>query len=107
MTLERTPSHSRTHLDPLREHARTMQAELDARNEHVVRLEEENRRWQERNIQLLTKVCLFYDRIDPTEFQLLEDEIESLKGEKSAWETERVTHTSPSVEQQEKVIIAN
>jgi chromosome segregation ATPase len=46
-------------LDPLREHARTMQAELGARNEHVARLEEENRRWQERNSQLLTKVRLF------------------------------------------------
>ena len=44
-------------LDPLRERARTIQAELDARNEHVTRLEEENRRWQERNSQLLTKVC--------------------------------------------------
>lgn len=46
-------------LDPLRERARTMRAELDARNEQVVRLEEENRRWQERNSQLLTKVRLF------------------------------------------------
>jgi nucleoprotein TPR len=43
-------------LDPLRERARTMKAELDARNEQVGRLEEENRRWQERNSQLLTKV---------------------------------------------------
>jgi nucleoprotein TPR len=43
-------------LDPLRERARTVQAELDARSEHVTRLEEENRRWQERNNQLLTKV---------------------------------------------------
>jgi nucleoprotein TPR len=87
-----------------------MRAELDARNEHVARLEEENRRWQERSSQLLTKVrfllvvlclrvlthVLQYDRVDPTEFQSLEDEIESLKGEKSAWETERATHTSPS-----------
>ena len=65
--------------DPLRERARTMRAELDARNEHVAQLEEENRRWQERNTQLLIKVCLFiclvrthtlqYDRVDPTEFQ--------------------------------------
>ena len=46
-------------LDPLRERARTVQAELDARNEHVVRLEDENRRWQERNTQLLTKVRPF------------------------------------------------
>lgn len=43
-------------LDPLRERARTVQAELDAQNEHVARLEDENRRWQERNSQLLTKV---------------------------------------------------
>jgi hypothetical protein len=51
--------------------------------------------------------ALQYDCVDPTEFQSLEDEIESLKGEKSAWETERATHTSPSAKQQEKVIIAN
>ncbi len=49
-------------LDPLRERARTIRAELDASNEHVARLEEENRRWQERNSQLLTKVrsCPLY-----------------------------------------------
>jgi hypothetical protein len=50
---------------------------------------------------------LQYDRVDPTEFQSLKDEIESLKVEKSAWETERATHTSQSIEQQEKVIISN
>jgi hypothetical protein len=50
--------------------------------------------------------ALQYDCVDPTEFQSLEDETESLKGEKSAWEPERATHTSPSTEQQEKVIIA-
>ena len=47
-------------LDPLRERARTMQGELEARKEHVTRLEEENRRWQERNSQLLTKVCFVH-----------------------------------------------
>jgi nucleoprotein TPR len=109
-------------LDPLREGSRTMRAELDARNEHVARLEEENRRWQERNSQLLTKVGFLsvspavkyirvlthasqYDRVDPAEFQSLKDEIENLKAEKSAWETERATHSSNSTEQQEKVII--
>ena len=46
-------------LDPLRERARTIQAELDARNEYVARLGKENRRWQERNSQPLTKVRLF------------------------------------------------
>ena len=103
-------------LDPLRERASTMRAELDSRNEHVARLEEENRRWQERNSQLLTKVRLFYlslplrvpthaaqyDRVDPAEFQSLKDEIEKLKTEKSAWEAEQATH---STELQEKVII--
>ncbi|KAF8504723.1 hypothetical protein F5888DRAFT_1631088 [Russula emetica] len=72
-------------------------AELDACNEHVARLEEENRRWQGRNSQLLRK----YGCVHPTEFQSLKDEIESLKGEKLAWETERATHTSHSTEQQE------
>ena len=52
---------------------------------------------------LVTVVVLFlhvlthalqYDHVDPTEFQSLKDKIESSKGEKSAWETERVTHTS-------------
>ena len=46
-----------------------------------------------------------YDRVDPAEFQSLKDEIENLKAEKSAWETERATHSSNSTEQQEKVII--
>ena len=35
------------------------------------------------------------------------DKIESLKGEKSTWETERAMHTSHSAEQQERVKIAN
>ncbi|KAH9977476.1 hypothetical protein BJV74DRAFT_946992 [Russula compacta] len=86
-------------LDPLRERARTMQAELDARNEHVTRLEEENRRWQERNSQLLTK----YDRVDPSEFQSLKDEVENLKAERSAWEAQQATHATQSTEQQEKI----
>jgi hypothetical protein len=51
--------------------------------------------------------ALQYDRVDPTEFQSLKDEIENLKGEKSAWETERAAHTLHSTEQQEKVIITN
>ena len=50
--------------------------------------------------------ALQYDRVDPSELQSLKDEIESLKGEKSAWETERATHTSHSTELQEKVITA-
>ncbi|KAN0107505.1 hypothetical protein V8E52_006965 [Russula decolorans] len=51
---------------------------------------EESCRWKECNSQLLMK----YDHIDPTEFQSLKDDIESLQVEKLDWETERVTHTS-------------
>ena len=47
-----------------------------------------------------------YDRVDPTEFRSLKDEIKNLKAEKLAWETERATHPSNSTEQQEKVIVA-
>ncbi|KAH9955054.1 hypothetical protein BC827DRAFT_1271980 [Russula dissimulans] len=65
-----------------------MQAELDAPKEHIGRLEEENRRWQERNNQSLIK----YDRVDPTEFQSLKDEVESLRAEKLTREAQQATH---------------
>jgi nucleoprotein TPR len=45
-------------LDPVKEQARIAGAELEARGNQVKRLEEENRRWQERNSQLLSKVGL-------------------------------------------------
>ena len=43
-------------LDPAKERARVAQAELQARDSQIKALEEENRRWQERNTQILTKV---------------------------------------------------
>jgi nucleoprotein TPR len=43
-------------LDPAKEQARMAQAELEARDMQLKRLEEENRRWQDRNTQLLSKV---------------------------------------------------
>lgn len=43
-------------LEPAKEQARVAQAELEARDVQVKRLEVESRRWQERNAQLLTKV---------------------------------------------------
>ncbi|KII91087.1 hypothetical protein PLICRDRAFT_28915 [Plicaturopsis crispa FD-325 SS-3] len=66
-------------LDPVKEQARVAQAELASRDAQLKRLEEENRRWQERNTQLLSK----YDRIDPAEVQALKNEIEQLKAEKT------------------------
>lgn len=44
-------------LEPAKEQARVAQAELEARDTQVKRLEAESRRWQERNSQLLSKVC--------------------------------------------------
>ncbi|KAF8887179.1 hypothetical protein BD779DRAFT_1672932 [Infundibulicybe gibba] len=72
-------------LDPAKEQARVAQAELDACKSQLKRLEDENRRWQERNSQLLTK----YDRIDPAEIQALRDEIELLKTQKAELEQQK------------------
>jgi hypothetical protein len=44
-----------------------------------------------------------YDRVDPTEFQSLKDEIENLRAEKSTWEAQQATHAQQSTEHQEKV----
>lgn len=45
-------------LDPAKEQARVAQAELQACKSQLARLNEESRKWQERNAQLLSKVCL-------------------------------------------------
>ena len=44
-------------LEPTKEQLRLAQAELEAKNQHIQRLEDESRRWKERNAQLLSKVC--------------------------------------------------
>lgn len=102
-----------TELEPAKEQARVAQAELQARDVQVKRLEVESRRWQDRNAQLLSKVCtslsvaLFvyytfadapqYDRIDPAEVQALKDQIEALEKEKIANEA-----TSQGTEDEKK-----
>lgn len=43
-------------LDPAKEQLRLARAELEARDQQVKQLEEETRRWQERNASLLSKV---------------------------------------------------
>ncbi len=81
----------------MKEQLRGALAEVEAKNQQVQRLENESRRWQERNTQLLSKVSTLeitcdeginddvcqYDRIDPAEVQTLKDEIETLKSEKT------------------------
>lgn len=45
-------------LNPAKEQARTAQAELEATKERMQHLEQESKRWQERNAQLLSKVSI-------------------------------------------------
>jgi nucleoprotein TPR len=47
-------------LDPAKEQARSAQAELEATKVQMERLEQESRRWQERNTQLLSKASSFH-----------------------------------------------
>ncbi|KAG6853933.1 hypothetical protein C0991_012425 [Blastosporella zonata] len=72
-------------LDPAKEQARLAQAELQACKAQLGRLEEESRKWQERNAQLLSK----YDRIDPAEVAALHAEIELLKSQKADLEKQK------------------
>ncbi|KAJ7029278.1 hypothetical protein C8F04DRAFT_1237155 [Mycena alexandri] len=83
-------------LNPAKEQARVAQAELEARASQMARLEEENRKWQERNTQLLSK----YDRIDPAEVQSLKDEIEQLKTQVAAAESFKEEQEKAFQEQQ-------
>ncbi len=86
------------------------QAELETRNEQVRRLEEDSHKWQERNAQLLSKVCRIifihglvlrlrqYDRIDPAEVQALKEQIESLNAAKAELEAATASNASDTVE---------
>lgn len=83
-------------LDPTKEQLRIAKAELEARNQQIKQLEDECRKWQERNASLLSK----YDRIDPAEVQSLKDQIETLTAAKEALEAAQAT-------QAERVRIVN
>jgi hypothetical protein len=100
-------------LEPAKERAQISQAELEASKAQLSRLEDESRKWQERNSQLLSKVRLYkldtpyahqhqfkYDRIDPAEVQSLKDEIESLKVQKAEVERQKVEMQQTDSERQ-------
>ncbi|CAA7262954.1 unnamed protein product [Cyclocybe aegerita] len=86
-------------LDPAKEQARSAQAELNATKVQMQRLEQESRRWQERNAQLLSK----YDRIDPSEVQALKDEIEKLKTEASTAQGQLATKEGEAAAQAKRL----
>ncbi|KAJ3528925.1 hypothetical protein NM688_g7928 [Phlebia brevispora] len=81
-------------LEPTKEQLRVARAELEARDGQVKRLEDEARKWQERNTQLLTK----YDRIDPAEVQALKDQIAQLSSTNA--ELEQSTSSRQSTDAQ-------
>ncbi|KZT67236.1 hypothetical protein DAEQUDRAFT_729270 [Daedalea quercina L-15889] len=90
-------------LDPTKEQLRIAQAELEAKDQHIQRLEDESRRWKERNSQLLSK----YDRIDPAEVQSLRDEIERIKASKEETESAVKERDERLVQLQEKLTTAD
>ncbi|EPQ51089.1 hypothetical protein GLOTRDRAFT_66309 [Gloeophyllum trabeum ATCC 11539] len=86
-------------LEPALEDNRTLHAELEARDLQIKRLEEESRRWQERNAQLLSK----YDRIDPAEMQSLKEEIVKVQEQKAELEQAIATLEQEKSELQKRV----
>ena len=54
--LEKRLSQLSAELDPVKEDARTSKALLEEKERQIARMEDENRQWKERNMQLLTKV---------------------------------------------------
>nr|UPW42857.1 nucleoprotein MLP2 [Hypsizygus marmoreus] len=77
-------------LDPAKEQARVAEAELQASKAQLTRQEEENRRWQQRNAQLLSKASL-------------RDEIELLKSQKAEAEKQKRDIETASTERQELI----
>ncbi|XP_006462514.1 hypothetical protein AGABI2DRAFT_71914 [Agaricus bisporus var. bisporus H97] len=90
-------------LEPTQEQIRVVQAELEVTKAQVVRLEEESRKWQERNTQLLTK----YDRIDPAEVQALKDEIDRLKTANNDLEAKKAALEEAEAQQKQSLAEAS
>ncbi|KAF8340345.1 uncharacterized protein EI90DRAFT_3035253 [Cantharellus anzutake] len=68
---------AQSEVEPLKERVRVLEAELKAREDHIHRLEEDNKRLKDRTEQILSK----HHRVDPAEVQSLRDEVVSLKTE--------------------------
>ena len=67
-------------LAPLEETVRTLQAEIESKDDQMRLLTEDNERWKIRTQQILQK----YDRIDPVELQKLKDQLEAANTEKGS-----------------------
>ncbi|KAM5539450.1 hypothetical protein V8D89_006902 [Ganoderma adspersum] len=86
-------------LEPTKEKVRIAQAEVEAKDQQIKLLEDESRRWQERNAQLLSK----YDRIDPAEVQSLKDEITQLQTQNLELKTAAEQQAADTAAQQFKL----
>src|SRR5208282_1101129 len=65
-------------LSPLEEKVHVLQAEIEAKDDQIRLLTEDNERWKNRNQQILQK----YERIDPVELQNLKDQVAAANAEK-------------------------
>ncbi|KAI0826824.1 hypothetical protein BC628DRAFT_1319381 [Trametes gibbosa] len=88
-------------LEPTKEQLRVVQAEVEAKEQQIKLLENESRRWQERNTQLLTK----YDRIDPAEVQSLKEEIAQLQTKNAELESTIETQKTEITAQLQRIHI--
>ena len=56
-TLREQLAQLKMEIDPIKEKAQMLEAELESRHAQISRLEEDNKRWKDRTDQILSKVC--------------------------------------------------
>ncbi|KAK9428742.1 hypothetical protein V1505DRAFT_332078 [Lipomyces doorenjongii] len=66
-----------TQIQPLEDKLATANADLEAKEQQLKLVQEDNERWKNRAQQILQK----YERVDPVELQNLKDEVAALKAE--------------------------
>lgn len=86
-------------LEPLKEKAQTLQAEVDSKEHNIKLLQEDNERWKIRNQTILAK----YERIDPEELQILKQEVVDAKAQLENAQV-RIKALEEEVAQQTKVV---
>ena len=82
--LETKVSQLANQMAPLEERVRTLQAEIESKDDQMRLLTEDNERWKNRNQQILQK----YERIDPVELQNLKDQLATANSQKDELETQ-------------------
>lgn len=103
-SLETELAKLRGELEPLKDNERTLQAQLELKEQQLKRFERETQQWQERNQQILSKVSVYpiyhecllslvqYERIDPAEMQQLKEKVSDLEAERERQSQDLVTN---------------